>query len=829
MISPDDWGGDRLLGLLDGLDVLVFRAEAVSLRVLAVTPNAVGVLGYPLMEWTASPAFLLSRLHADDRERVISVCKATAGGGGPGTCEHRIVAADGRVLWFRTRLRLAGAGELAGWMLDITEAKRVDAAKEGELTRLRMLLEEKVGQHPDERLLETEERLRTVINNAPIILFAFDTDGIVTLSEGKGLEGIGFRPGELVGRSIYEIYRDHPWLLDATRRSLAGEAMTLVREIEGRWFETRLEPHRDAAGHVTGVIGVSHDNTERRRASIALREKELRLRLLFEQVPVLLWTTDRRLRFTSCSGAGLAELQRNAGEIVGSTLAEVLGDDPAVSQFERAIAGETVTCDREVAGRLYHVHLEPFMDEAGEIIGSVGVAVDVTERRRAQEEREHLLRQEQVARADAEEALRRWAFLAEASTKLAASLGYEATLENLARIALPYLADWCVIDLVERDGRLRRVRVAHIDPGKADLTRALERFSPDPEVPVGVSKVLRTSEPEIRLDVERDMLEAREGEWPAVGTRNPEHLRLIRELGLRSYMSIPLIAHGGVLGAVTFVSMNDGRRYGPTELGLAEDLARRAALAVESAQLYQDAQEAVRAREDFLSIASHELRTPVASLLLAVQSLLRVARRATLDAPPTFVNNALETAERQSRRLARVIDDLLDLSRVTGGRLNLEIEEVDVVAVTGEVIEHCREQLAAAGCPLSLRASGKMIGQWDRFRVEQVVTNLLSNAIKYGAGKPITVTVEGDERMARLLVRDEGIGIPADKREEIFERFGRAVSSRNYGGLGLGLYIVRRILDALGGSIRVESEVGLGSTFIVELPRTSAAGARIAG
>ncbi|MCC6999541.1 MAG: response regulator [Deltaproteobacteria bacterium] len=231
------------------------------------------------------------------------------------------------------------------------------------------------------------------------------------------------------------------------------------------------------------------------------------------------------------------------------------------------------------------------------------------------------------------------------------------------------------------------------------------------------------------------------------------------------------------------------------------------------------AQLAIQARDDFLSIASHELRTPLTALQLNLQNLERVA--------PTAPRDKMAAALRQTQRLTRLVDNLLDLSRITSGHLQLELEQLDLALVTREVVERMRDEAARAGCAveLSLHASE---GRWDRLRLEQVVTNLVSNAIRYGAGKPIRVAVDegGDDGgaggSARLVVQDHGIGIEAKDLPRVFQRFERLAPQRHQGGLGMGLYIVREIVAAHGGGVTVESHPGAGSTFTTVLPREAA-------
>jgi signal transduction histidine kinase len=405
----------------------------------------------------------------------------------------------------------------------------------------------------------------------------------------------------------------------------------------------------------------------------------------------------------------------------------------------------------------------------------------------------------------AEEAERRSAWLAEASRALGESLEYGTTLRRLAHLAVRHLADWCVIDIVE-DKDIRRVAGVHSRPAKQPLLEELRRrYPPRFGSPHPAASVLTSGEPLL-------VPELTEARTRALCV-DDEHARLVRELGANSALSIPLIARDAVLGAITFVAARPGR-YGLADLALGQELARRAAIAIDNARLYRESQEAVRLRDEFLSIASHELRTPIHSLQLVVQGLTR----GIVPPTPERTLRAFAMAERQIQRLTRLIDELLEVSRIQAGHLTLQLEQVDLMAVVGDVVQQFETELAKAHCSLSVRTGPAVVGCWDRGKLEQVVANLLSNAIKFGAGKPIEVTVEAaTPRIARLVVTDHGIGIPPERLSTIFGRFERAVSAREYGGLGLGLYIVRSIVEALGGSVKVTSTPGAGSTFTVEL------------
>lgn len=365
-----------------------------------------------------------------------------------------------------------------------------------------------------------------------------------------------------------------------------------------------------------------------------------------------------------------------------------------------------------------------------------------------------------------ERLLRSALFLADAS-RLLASIDMEQALEAVAQLSLPLLGDACAIDLFTEGGgprRLLSLTLPPCQPVTADLPRS---------VLTGSSSVY------------------------ACGTR--------------SCMAVPLTARGAVVGAVTFIAAAQ-RRYERSDLELAEELSRRMALAIENARLFRHSQEALRARDEFFAIASHEIRGPIASLHLAVQNLGQ-------SKDPATIAKLVATIERADRRLARFVDELFDVTQIRVGRLRFELEDVDLAEVTREVVSRSAPELTRSGSSLSMTTRGDLWGVWDRQRVEQIVSNLLSNAIKFGLGAPIEVRLEGDAEKARLVVSDQGVGIPAERRDAIFEPFERASAARHYGGLGLGLYITRTIVLGLGGVIRVEGGREKGVIFTVELPK----------
>jgi signal transduction histidine kinase len=270
-----------------------------------------------------------------------------------------------------------------------------------------------------------------------------------------------------------------------------------------------------------------------------------------------------------------------------------------------------------------------------------------------------------------------------------------------------------------------------------------------------------------------------------------------------AFTASPIIEEGRAVGTV--IELKD----------TTEDKRREA----EREHLLTELKEAVRLRDEFLSVASHELNTPLTPLSLRLQALARLTEVEPGSPLAARLGQEVQVMGRQVKRLANLVRELLDVSRISTGRLTLQLEEVDLAEVSREVLVRLGPEAERAGSGLSLHVEGPVVGQWDRLRLEQVLMNLLSNALKYGAGKPVHVRVEQEEGRARLVVRDEGIGIPPEALGRIFDRFERAVSERNYGGLGLGLYVTRQVIDAMGGRVTAQSTPGHGALFIVELPR----------
>ena len=398
--------------------------------------------------------------------------------------------------------------------------------------------------------------------------------------------------------------------------------------------------------------------------------------------------------------------------------------------------------------------------------------------------------------------------LSDASRVLASTLDYEKTLEAVARLAVGDLSDWCSVDLVDSGGGIRQVVVAHFDEAKITWAKELnKRYPPDYSGPTGVGHVIRTGQPEIYPDISDEMLVA--------SARDEDHLGIMRELRFRSALVVPMIARGRTLGALTLVSTGKGRRYGDDDMALAMELATRAAIAIDNAQLYRSALAASEAKSAFLATMSHELRTPL-NAIIGYQSLLKEG----IDGPLNKSQLAQLTRIRASAdHLLGLIDEVLTFSRVEAGKEIARREEVALRSIIDEALTMIAPLADVKG--LTVRAEGDDARLFtDGNKVRQILLNLLSNAVKFTDRGWIVVRSRADEQEVTVSIIDRGIGIAPENLQRIFDPFWQVEqrSTRKAGGTGLGLSVSRSLARLIGGEISVESEFGKGSTFTLTLP-----------
>jgi signal transduction histidine kinase/ActR/RegA family two-component response regulator len=493
-----------------------------------------------------------------------------------------------------------------------------------------------------------------------------------------------------------------------------------------------------------------------------------------------------------------------AEDLRGARLEDMLPPTEANLAYQRAAirAGYRLTdaesqeFDRDGNAKYFLNNLVGIVD--GGLLRRVwGTQRDVTERHLAEEEQK---------------------FLSDATTILASSLDYTATLDAVAHMAARYLADYCLVDLLEDDGSITRLIVAHRDPAREAAWRKMQRrFPVAPNSRHTVVKVLQTGESDFLPEMSDDIL--------AEAIPDAEHIALLKQLGVRSAMTVPLTARGRIVGAISFISAESARRYTERELRAAEELARRAALAVDNARLYERAQEANHAKDEFLATLSHELRTPLTPIIGWVHLL------GGGQVAPADFEHGLEVISKNSQSLSRLINDLLDMSAILNGKMRIDRAPLHLDSVLHEAVETVRTQADKRGVRIELSTCAgtePAVVAGDRTRLVQVFWNLLTNAVKFSDdGGRVRVACERDGETLLAHVEDEGVGIAPEFLPHVFDRFQQADMSTTklYGGLGIGLALVHSFVEAHGGKVTVESAgLGRGSRFTVTLPHAGIEG-----
>jgi PAS domain S-box-containing protein len=559
----------------------------------------------------------------------------------------------------------------------------------------------------------------------------------------------------------------------------------------------------------TREIELELQNRELIRTQRQLAQSRLRYADLFDFAPIGYVTLD-----ADCK---IAEMNLAGARLLGGTPHQFMGE-----RFESLLPAED-QC-------LFRQHIErcrrssPRGHTELRLVPREGDPVTVELHSVAGREMEHGKLQYRCAivnisdRRAAEEALRRSEaelelranhhFLSEASAVFSASLNYETALSNVVRMSIPRLADCCVVDIVQ-GGRLGRAAVAHLDHSKEDLLWHLGKLPQERNEAFGKAKVMRTGRSELYANVTDSLLTAL--------AQDADHLRILRELCCQSYICAPLSIRGTTFGAVGFMKTRPGQRYSLADLALAEEFADRAAVAIDNAMLYKKEQEANHLKDEFLSIVSHELKTPLTPILGAMYRLR------CIRSDDSEVEKAASMVERNAKRQADIIDDLLNVSRLASGTFDLNYVSGDLPEVLKTAVEVARPAAEAQGISIDILIDEDIQPiRCDPERIHQALWNLISNAIKFSPpGGHIRIEARSLVNTVQIVIEDEGEGIPAEFLPHIFDPFRQAGQfvTRKHGGLGLGLSIVKHIVHQHGGAVRAESAgQGEGARFVIELP-----------
>ncbi|HEX8106659.1 MAG TPA: ATP-binding protein, partial [Kofleriaceae bacterium] len=523
-----------------------------------------------------------------------------------------------------------------------------------------------------------------------------------------------------------------------------------------------------------------------RRASEQLAEQERQFRALADNIPQLTWMADAagqrywyNRRWYEYTGNTHEEMQ-------GSGWQKLHHPDHSQRVYQRWMRAvelgepwEDIFPLRGADGiyRWFLSRAVPIRDASGAIERWFGTNTDVTVRR----------------------------FLDNATEVLSRSLDERETLEQLARLAVPDIADWCVVDLVVQD-QLEYVAIAHDDPDKLEAAWQYARtHRSDPAGHDASWQIVRTGKPGVAAEISDEML--------AAASRDPDHLRLLHELGFRSWIGAPLVARGTAIGVIHLCMNDSGRRYREPDLEIAVELGRRAGVAIDNARLYHEAQTAIRVRDDLLAIVSHDLNNPLHAIDLGATLL---HQQFGTDAR---ARKHIDAIRRSAERMERLINDLLDMASINAGKLAIKPAPFDARELVNEVLDSHQPFAHERGITITRSCDLDDVTLYvDRDRIAQAFGNVLGNAIKFCApGDVITVLAERIGEGVRFTFADTGPGIAPPDLPHIFEPYWSGRSGRKK-GTGLGLFITRAILEAHGGTIQVDSPPGGGASFVVTLP-----------
>jgi PAS domain S-box-containing protein len=663
-----------------------------------------------------------------------------------------------------------------------------------------------------EEALQTSEReFRSLAESMPQIVWATRADGLNIYFNQQWVDYTGLAMEDSYGEGwiipFHPDDRQRAWdaWQRATRHRDAYSLECRLRRADGvyQWWLVRGVPLLGANGEILKWFGTCTDIEHIKVAEQKLKESEAKFSGIISISADAIISIDDEQRITIFNNGAEQIFGYSKAEAIGTSLGRLIPERSrrVHGQHVEGFASGDVTARRmgerfiTIAG--LRKNGEEFPAEAAISKLQVGdktfltVALrDVTERKRIEKEQQ---------------------FLAEAGAVLAASLDYEQTLATVAHLVVRDFADWCIVEIVEHHEQIRRLKVASADLSKAELCAVLEQMPIERELPYLLRAVVDTKQPLVIEHVTSEQLES--------VAQGPEYLQALRAVSPASLMALPLLRHGQLLGVLVFISSGP-RHYGRSDLRLAEALADRAAVAIENARLYNASVEATQIRDQVLGFVAHDLRNPLGAITMQASLLQRSGAE-----PERRSRKPVETIQRAAARMNRLIQDILDVSRMEGGHLSVEQARVPAAQIVSDSVEAQKPLASSASIDLQPELEMGVSDVWaDRDRVLQVFENLIGNAVRCTKpGGRITAGAASRDGEVVFWVKDTGAGITAEEMPHIFDRFWQARKTRR-AGAGLGLQIVKGIIEAHGGRIWVESKVGVGTTFYFTLPTAQTTG-----
>ncbi|QSQ21504.1 PAS domain-containing protein [Pyxidicoccus parkwayensis] len=785
-------------------DELHFRTFAAAMPQIVWTSTANGDTNYFNPAWhafTGLPTDLIgsaawdAALHPDELADAVSTCHQAEANGAPYSLELRLRRADGTFRWHHAQSM---------------PVKNPDGSVRFRLGTAIDIHEQRLARS---RLEDSEQRLAMALEASNLGTWDWDIATDSLRFDARCEQAFGMTPGSFRGT----FYKDFIQLVhpedrarviahvDASVRERSTYRLdyrTIWRDGGIHWVQAIGRAHYDADGRPTRMAGTVANIDER-------RTHDERFEHVVQTAGLGLWYCDLPLDVIACNAIYRAQHGLPAEGPVTRELMrrQIHPEDRAhVANSVRLAIEELVPYD--IRFRVMHSGEVRWIRSQGRVFCDAhgrpkrfdGITFDVTAEQQLQESLRQTLHEKH-------ESLQTLEVVNAAGQALAAELQLEKLVQGVTdaatRLCRAAFGAFFYNVLNER-GESYMLYTLSGAPKEAFSKFPMPRSTPVFEPTFKGTGIVRSD------DITKD---------PRYGHNPPRRGMPEGHLPVRSYLAVPVVSRSGeVIGGLFFGHPTPGT-FTAREETLVAGLAAQVAVAMDNARLFQRAQDAISARDTFLSIASHELRTPITSMKLQAEYMRRrIAAGDPSAFEPERVTRLVEQTERSIGRLSRLVEDMLDISRIAMGRLNIQLEAVDLAELTRDVVERFRQQLTDAGHALDVRLTSGIVGRWDRYRLEQVLTNLLTNALKYAPGSPLTVTAQAAGGSAVLEVEDRGPGIASEFQQRIFERFERLVGANEVSGLGLGLHIARHIVEAHGGTLRVRSAPGEGACFIAELP-----------
>ncbi|WP_197439992.1 PAS domain-containing hybrid sensor histidine kinase/response regulator [Calycomorphotria hydatis] len=813
----------RSRALIEASSQMIWTTDAEG-QVIEDSPSWRKFTGQTHEEWLGDG--WLNILHPEDQARTMLAWRKATSTVSPYEVEYRIRRADGQWRWVLARgvPQLNPDGTVRRWVgmnQDITESIL-------DLERMRETQQQLIS-HQETLVSVLRESqtnaatLRVLFDQSFYFAAILDLEGRVIEVNQTALTASGFRREEIVGQLFWETewwsgasaVRDE--LRSAIQRAKSGlrfrgELPFWISDGSQRMADFVLTPARNEEGEIIHLLPTAVDITERSAADE--REQDLRQRLLEH---------GKRLELALKAG-GIATWEwSESRSIWDDQLFELLGISsdltPSTPLFFESVHPEDLP-ELEWAWADVTSGLRPYnhefriirpdgevrwlaaagefvRDSSGKVSHVYGLNWDITERKKNEQQEK---RQQEVEH-----------FLSEAGAALASSLNYEATLTKVTNLCVPRLADWAVIDLIDDLGEICRVSVACANPKDDELAHEVAQFSIRENIPEHPpARVLFSGKGFVIDEFTEEMI--------VNAAQSAEHEKVIRAVDPKSVVVVPLVARGKNFGVLTMVTSESGRRFGPDDLKLAEELGRRAASAIDNAQLFEAGQRANVAKSEFLANMSHEIRTPLTSVLGYAEMLL------DSEQTPERVEH-LKTIIRNGQFLVEIINEILDLAKIESGKLEIVRQSFDPRKVFNDVHSLMSVRAEEKNLDFQIIFEGEVPDQIhsDATRLKQILFNIIGNAIKFTEKGSIQVFVRHDQSSGQGVLQfdivDTGIGISRKQLKQLFEPFYQADTSvtREYGGSGLGLTICRRLAELLGGDIEVESKLNKGSKFLCSI------------